>query len=163
MKMQRQLREYHIFRYVDCVDYKLLHRWFAESERTFQRDIKDLTDAGLISVFYSKNPYQTGYVSTGEAPYMNEEEKRNRRRHLQRLNRVGTLMQKLYDPYEGIADLKEECRKVKDTVKAQYQALFPDVCERTMRRDFELLCEVEYFVKYDAECLGYRVDFPDMY
>lgn len=162
-KIQRQLKEFHIFRTVECVDYKLLKYWFSVNERTMQRDIKDLTDAGLISVTYSQHPYKKGYISDGKTPYMHEEENRNRRMHLRKLNRIGTLMQKLYDPYEGFADLRDECRQVKDTVKAQYTALFPDLCEKTMRRDFRLMCEIDYFVEYDAECFGYRVTFPDMY
>ena len=58
--------------------------------RMIQRDLKDLKDAGLVSVNYVRKAQ--GYVKEKQRPKFNEDTEPRRKAHLKRLNRLGRLM-----------------------------------------------------------------------
>ena len=69
-----------------------------------------------------------------------------------RLNRLGRLMSELENE-----DIPQEDKREKGedqeyfTAKDSYNQLFPGLSERTRQRDFEVLRNIGYWVRYSAE------------
>ena len=121
--------------------------------RTLQRDIKDLTDAGVLQVYFSRDKdayinceeyrnisdYSEGIQkrimkkrkSAGE----NEEVSAKKKEHLERLKRLTKLM--------GCVG----CEKANEV----YFELFPDATERMRKRDFEVLRHIGFIAGFDIE------------
>lgn len=138
------------------------------SRRTIQRDIGDLTDAGLVCMEYSKK--KRGYVWADEwagTPEFKEDATGRRRQHLNRLNRLGTLMTEMENEdvplWEKNWDEKTYgISKKRFTSKVSYYEIFPDSSERTRQRDFETLRRIGFIVYYDDydHCFK-QWEFPD--
>lgn len=125
--------------------------------RTLQRDIRDLKDANVINIYFSRtrNAYincdneDIRFYSEGiqkrimrkrkefEKKSENKKEISSRReKHLERLNRLVTLM---------------NCGYVCENVIELYFELFPNATERMRKRDFETLRNIGHFAGYDRE------------
>ena len=121
--------------------------------RTLQRDIKDLTDAGLLRVYFSrdKNAYinydeyrdiscysegiQKRIIRKRKSAGENEEVSAKKKEHLERLKRLTKLME--CEVYEKAMEL--------------YFDLFPDATERMRKRDFEVLRHIGFYAGFDSE------------
>ena len=121
--------------------------------RTLQRDIRDLTDAGLLRVYYSrdKNAYinyeeyrdiscysegvQKRIIKKRRLVRESEEVSLKKKEHLERLKRLTKLMG--CEVYEKSIEL--------------YFELFPDATERMRKRDFEVLRHIGFCAGYDSE------------
>ncbi len=179
-KIQRQLLIYHICSYNSYFRYDTLEYWLCMDKRqlrTFYRDIRELREAGLADIRYDtvRKEYHTlagcgGVDQTAQGHYL---------AHLTRLNRMGRLMMELeQDPVdetvlEAQIDDKEwfqQTFKKEDYIdvgklfsaKDCYQKLFPNLSERTMQRDFGLLCSIGYLIEYVPKIHYYHMDFPNL-
>jgi hypothetical protein len=121
--------------------------------RMLQRDVKDLIDAGLISVTFSKE--KQAYIKTNqELSFREDTKKPNRTKHLKRLNRQGTLLKKLYN--DEISSEEKYDRKKYTSCKDVYEQLFPEASARTRQRDFQTLYRIGYPIKYNRKIQYYE-------
>ncbi len=153
-RIDRQLRLYELVCSYAVTGFETIEEAFPGiGRRMIQRDLKDLKDAGLVSVNYVKKVQ--GYVKEKQRPEFNEDTKPRRKAHLKRLNRIGRLMSELYNEDIPLWEKKdnEEEGDVRDyvTSKDSYNELFPGLSERTRQRDFEVLCRLGYQVTYDHQ------------
>ncbi len=151
-KIERQLRLYELVCGYAITSFEAIEKEFPNSgRRTIQRDLRDLKDAGLVSVNYVRKAQ--GYVKEKQRPKFNEDTEPRRKAHLKRLNRIGRLMSELYNEDIPLWEKKdnEEDGDVRDYVssKDSYHELFPGLSERTRQRDFEVLSRLGYQVFYD--------------
>ena len=127
--------------------------------RTLQRDIRDLTDAGVLQVYFSrdKNAYinyheyrDISYYSEGiqkriakkrKLAKENKDVSPRKQEHLERLKRLTELMG--YEVYEKAVEL--------------YFNLFPGATERMRKRDFEILRHVGFYAGFDKEEKDYVI------
>ena len=133
--------------------------------RTLQRDIKDLTDAGVLQVYFSRDKnayinYEKGrdisYYSEGIQKRIlrkrklsgeNEEVSPKKKEHLERLKRLTCLMGQ--ETYGKANEL--------------YFELFPQATERMRKRDFETLRHVGFFAGYYMEQKDYVIYRDEAY
>jgi DNA-binding HxlR family transcriptional regulator len=144
-QMERQLILYDIFRMFREVKYSDIRFVLKKVEkRTLQRDVRDLIDAGLISVKYSKQAaaYLPDGEETGEiSEYALTHYSKKKIKHLKRLQRLVRCMMMTDDA---------------DPV-GTYFATFPETTERTRRRDFATLRRIGYDAGYDRDYNSYFV------
>ena len=139
-KIQRQLLFYEILYTSHEVMGTELMRRLNSSKNTIQRDIEDLTDAGLIKLTYSrkdksyKHGDATGVISVPEGTA--------RYSHLKKLRRLAIFMEELSDATDYPFGEEYNC-------KERYFELFPDVSERTRMRDYEILNGIGYTIQWD--------------
>lgn len=177
-KMQRQLYLYSYIRSgAICGRDELLRKGYATSIRMIQRDMKELTDAGIIRKKYHGDIDE--YLDDSKsAPTFNENATGRYRQHLVRLHRLCTLMDKLTSSfpeeiseyemlYEYYLEDKEDAKShpelydksglvppkkpILEDARDCYHRLFPECSAQTMRRDFKELSnvkEVLYYPKY---------------
>lgn len=151
-KIERQLRLYELVCGYTITSFEAIREVFPDSSRRMiQRDLKDLKDAGLVSVKYVRKAQ--GYVKEKQTPGFNEKTGTCRKAHLKRLHRIGRLMSELYNEDIPLYEKKDneaegEVREYV-TSKDSYNKLFPGLSERTRQRDFEVLCRLGYQVFYD--------------
>jgi len=152
-KTERQLLLYEIFTRFYKQDLETIFAVLPMKRRMLQRDVKDLIDAGLVSVEFSKE--KQAYVSS-EKPiaFRKDEKKPNRTKHLKMLSRLGTLMKRLYNEeikYDEKYDRSKyiSCRDV-------YDQLFPNENIRTRQRDFQTLCRIGYPIRYNRKIQYYE-------
>lgn len=139
-KNQRQLLLYEILYTSQEITMDELLRRLKVSKKTIQRDIEDLTNAGLIKLTYSrkdksyKHEMATGVISEpeGTARYL----------HLSKLRRLAIFMEELSGATECSYDETYNC-------KERYFELFPGVSERTRMRDYEILNQIGYTIRWD--------------
>lgn len=103
--------------------------------RTLQRDVKDLTDAGLVSVTYSGK--EEAYRRKGESSdkiseYARENYSDKKLKHFTRLRRLAHC--------QGMVEESD--------IKAAYFRDFPECTERMRLRDFEVLKRVGTEIEY---------------
>ncbi len=125
--------------------------------RTLQRDIRDLKDANVINIYFSrtKNAYincdnkDIRFYSEGIQKRIKKKRKEfekksenkkeispRRQKHLDRLYRLATLM---------------NCGFVCENTIGLYFELFPNATERMRKRDFETLRHIGFCAGYDKE------------
>ena len=139
-KPQRQLLLYEILYASHEVTIDDLMSRLKSSKKTIQRDIEDLTDAGLIKLRYSRKDKSYKHeVSTG---VIAEPEGTARYAHLKKLRRLAIFMEELSDASDCSFDVEYNC-------KERYFELFPDVSERTRMRDYEILAGIGYTIRWD--------------
>lgn len=148
-KLERQLLLYDIFYYLENVEQQDITSRLPIGPRMLQRDLQDLTDAGLINIVYSRK--QRAYRKNG-TPVMACCEENRRRAHLQRLNRLGLLMHRLENDEVDVEELFQRENYV--SCAEHYRQMFPEISERVRQRDFEILCRIGYPVVYIRE-IGY--------
>ena len=121
--------------------------------RTLQRDIKDLTDAGVLQVYFSrdKNAYinyeeyrdisgysegiQKRIIRKRKAAGENEAVSPRKKEHLERLKRLTCLM-------GCVGSFR---------ANELYFDLFPEATERMRKRDFEVLRHIGFMAGFDSE------------
>ena len=160
-QIERQLILYDIFRSngedtrKSTIEYLLP----GVSFRTIQRDLRDLKDAGLLYVYYSRDrDAYINYADDESLSFYSEsirrriEKKRNesntisgefsprRKKHLERLKRFSVLMN-CGDVYENAVEI--------------YFSMFPGATERMRKRDFEVLRHIGYNAGFDRETNEY--------
>lgn len=162
-KTQRQLLLFEvIFKSHEIVMLEMMKRLSA-SRKTIQRDIEDLTDAGLIELEYSRknNAYiKNKRIDISGTP-INEPEGTLRYMHLKKLRRLVGFMIELSD-LEQVSDLTREDY----SPRKRYFEMFPDVSERTRMRDYKTLKEMGYGIEWDDVFEVYRATghlYDDVY
>lgn len=156
-KLERQLLMYDIFSQCTVIEFVEITNLLPINKKMIERDIKDLTDAGLISVTFSKK--ENGYIHSGEPKFCETETNERRKEHLMRLVRLATLMRELdsnwSDDYEEMLELEikegetyfSEAEKLTHyTAVDCYYELFPDASEKDWKRDFETLNHIGYTI-----------------
>jgi len=121
--------------------------------RTLQHDIKDLTDAGVLQVYFSRDKdayinyeeyrniscYSEGIqkriLKKRKSAKENEEVSPKKKEHLERLKRLTSLM---------------GCVGCEKANKAYFE-LFPEATERMRKRDFEVLRHIGFIAGFDSE------------
>jgi len=101
-KFSRQFKLFHLFAHCADLPYDDLNIYIKVSLKTIQRDVKDLNDAGLIDVHFSKKV--NGYAwrdreerhfrlnDAGCFPPPRRGTNQARNRHLKKLNRLATIV-----------------------------------------------------------------------
>jgi predicted transcriptional regulator len=125
--------------------------------RTLQRDIRDLKDAGVLQVYFSrdKNAYinydehrdiscysegiQKRITDKRKSAEENGDVSPKKKEHLERLKRLTNLMG--YEVYGKAIQL--------------YFDLFPEATERMRKRDFEVLRNIGFYAGFDSEQSDY--------
>lgn len=153
-QIERQLIIYDVFRYFEEVTFRDIEFVLPGlGKRMLQRDIRDLTGAGLIHVSYDRA--KQAYVSRekeanlpeadAEGDYggeIQQGEMTKKGKHYYRLQRLAFCMKLTY----CAAPVKE------------YFEEFPEATERMRLRDFEVLRRIGYEAGYSRECEGIIVD-----
>ena len=139
-KTQRQLLIYEILYTSHEATMDDLMRRVNTSKKTIQRDIQDLTDAGVIKLAYSRK--DKSYKHEDATGTISEPEGTARYSHLKKLRRLATFMEELSAASDYSFEEKYNC-------KERYFELFPDVSERTRMRDYEILNEIGYTIRRD--------------
>ncbi len=152
-KTERQLLLYEAFYRFYGQDLETIFSVLPIERRMLQRDVKDLIDAGLISVTFSKEK-QAYIKSNQDISFCEDEKKPNRTKHLKMLNRQGTLLQKLYN--DEISSEEKYDRKQYTSCKDVYEQLFPEEKARTRQRDFQTLCRIGYPIRYNRNIQYYE-------
>lgn len=159
-RISRQLRLFHILCFCKVTEYEeITKRIEYGSLKMIQRDIAELCGAGVVDVRFSK--VQNGYVHSDDdnrcpfKPLVRDNTPKNK--HLQKLWRLCFLMQLYYDSDIPYWDEKPDDY---ESVSDQYRRHFSECSKRTMQRDFEILCEIGYKVRYNNYDKCYMVDFP---
>lgn len=141
---ERQLLLYDIFRRCQQISYEEITTRLPIGRKMIQRDIKTLTDAGLICVKYSRKA--KAYIHLEQPPVLCGDAKGKRYAHLKKLKRMATLMEELVTDsesyYEDDGDDYFSCKKC-------YYELFPDANEKMRQRDFAQLNKIGYHISYD--------------
>ena len=139
-KTQRQLLLYEIIYTNHEIIVDELMRRLKVSKKTIQRDIEDLTAAGLIKLVYSRK--DNSYTRESATDVISEPEGTHRYAHLKKLRRLTMFMKELSEASDYGYDEKYNCRE-------RYFELFPDVSERTRMRDYEILDKIGYTIRWD--------------
>ena len=139
-KTHRQLLLYEIIYTSQEVTIDDLMRRLNASKKTIQRDIEDLTDAGLVKLTYSRK--DKAYKSEEATGVISEPEGTARYSHLKKLRRLAIFMEELSAASDYSFGEEYNC-------KERYFELFPDVSERTRMRDYEILNEIGYTIRWD--------------
>lgn len=152
----RQLLLYDIFKGCEMVELAEITSRLPIGRKMIQRDMKTLTDAGLIEVCYSAK--EKAYIVKSGKPHVLEEstvrDKSRKYLHLSKLNRIGRLMNELYtDTSSEYWEKGDDYYSCKDC----YYELFPDANERMRQRDFAQLNRIGYIVFYDNTDRRYRM------
>ena len=164
-QVERQLLLHELFMFnSESVTKELIKHCLPISDRMLQRDLKDLTEAGLIRVKYSKT--EKAYIQYPESAVFNPGNAMGRRlAHLERLHRLGVCMRSLVND-DIVADEVFDRKKLK-SIKQSYEELFPGIHDRTRQRDFIVLSNIGYPIEYIREYryynawdyVGFRDDF----
>lgn len=151
-RIERQLLLYDCVCRCEITMFGIVCEFYPYNMRLLQRDLADLRDAGLVAVKYSKKA--KGYIKTG-VPAFEQKANPRRKAYLVRLNRLGRLMSELENEDVPWEEKKENRENGEDqeyfTAKDSYNQLFPGLSERTRQRDFEVLRNIGYWVRYNAE------------
>lgn len=166
-QLERQLILYDIFQQNDedtRMD-TIIHHLPGINVRTLQRDIRDLTDAGVLQVYFSrdKDAYinydeyrDISYYSEGIQKRIIKKRKTAREKtevsfkkkeHLERLKRLTKLM-----GYAGYGNANK-----------LYFELFPKATERMRKRDFEVLRHIGFVAGFDSEENDYVIYRDERY
>lgn len=148
----RQLLLYDIFIGSRQVSYEDITSRLPIGKKMIQRDIRILTEAGLISVQYSRK--DKAYIHSEREPVFNDNAKGKQRTHLMKLRRIAALMTGLYTDntsyYEDDGDDYYSCKKC-------YYEMFPDANEKMRQRDFKQLNRIGYVICYENTERRYKM------
>ena len=138
-KTERQLLLYEILYTSHEAEIEELVRRLKVSRKTIQRDIDDLTDAGLVRLTYSRK--DKAYKPVDATDVISEPEGTHRYIHLKKLRRLATFMEELSS--------ESFCTPEEYNCRERYFELFPDVSERTRMRDYVILNKIGYSIRWD--------------
>lgn len=161
-KISRQLIILHIFLYSKIVEITEITKLIRVSNKTIIRDLRELQDAGLLNIEYSKK--ERGYVHIDDkkrCPFFSPIPSDNRAKnaHLNRLIRIASIMIDLRNHVE--LPFYDDDSKDQETCSTWYNKKFPTLSKRTMQRDFEELNKIGYEIQYCPYDKYYIVDFPE--
>ncbi len=139
-KMERQLLLYEILYTSQEVIISDIMRKLKVSKKTIQRDIEDITDAGLMKLSYSRK--ENSYRHESATNIIVESEGTARYAHLKKLRRLAIFMKELSEASNYHFDDEYNCRE-------RYFELFPNVSERTRMRDYKILKKIGYTIRWD--------------
>lgn len=159
-KISRQLIIFHIFLFCNVVEFREITDLIKISHKTIIRDIKELENAGLINVRFSKK--EKGYIHIKDpgsflAPTFSENRAENM--HIEKLIRLATIMIGLR--YHNEFEYYDDRSINQETCSSWYKNKFPDLCLRTMKRDFSELTKIGYIIEYDSFDRFYYVEFQE--
>ena len=166
-QIERQLILYDIFQQnnEDTRLSTIMHHLPGINVRTLQRDIRDLSDAGLLQVYFSRD--KNAYINYDEYRDIscysegiqkritkkrmlngeNEEVSAKKKEHLERLKRLTKLM---------------SCEIYGKAVELYFE-LFPEATERMRKRDFEVLRHIGFYAGFDNEQNDYVIHRDERY
>ncbi len=132
---------------------------------TIYKDMRDLRDAGLISIKWQpgKNGAEGKYVTNWcdniddnkKGEHDDSADSSRRMSHLRRLKRLCTLTSTLWNE-ELQVDYCEGTIKRGKTCKDHYKELYPELSDRTMQRDFQVLSRVGFPIRYNRNLRYYE-------
>ena len=151
-RLDRQLLLYEIFYYCEEVSFEEITNRIPMDKRMIQRDIADLTDAGLLSVRYSRKIQ--AYIDDWKAEKTEEKQQKKvmtqrRKEHLERLYRVAVLMFELM--HDEVDEGEKFDRSRYKSCKDYYFEYFPEATLSRMYRDFAQLNRIGYGIEYIPE------------
>lgn len=130
-----------------------------KSRRTFERDLADLRDSGVVNVVYDRHEKKNGNKIKLYHCEFNESVTGSRRARLIHLNRLcnvlycldGTLIDDYYNELDKMNDCLESGEKYTPDedifydIIGEYEKLFPGTSTRTRQRDFHIInCAGKY-------------------
>lgn len=152
-KLERQLLLYEVFLRFLGLELETILQVLPLERRMLQRDVKDLTDAGLIKVRFDKKSKQ--YIRIFESKeFVGDDSKISRHKHLLRLQRLGILITSLWN--DEISSDEKYVRSNYHSCKDVYTQLFPNVSDSTMQRDFRVLNRIGYHIVYNRKLRYYE-------
>ncbi len=132
-KTSRLLVVFHLFQHCREVSFKELTDMLPVSQKTAYRDIQTLKRAGVLQIRYSKR--QEAFVPISlEFTEPAWPENQTRKRYLEKIRRLCTLMVRLEEAEDPIA---------------WYRGRYPDLSDRTRQRDFQELAKAGYRIQYN--------------
>ena len=146
-KIERQLLLYEIIFTSRIIEIDDIAKRLSVNKKTVFRDIKDLTDAGLISLIYSRK--EKAYLREDTINKLNEVEGTLRYKHLKKLIRFTRFMEELSEAAD-ISEFNYNCRR-------RYEELFPEVSERTRMRDYKTMENIGYDINWDKYLQSHSV------
>ena len=152
-KIQRQLLLFEMIFKSHEIEMPEVMKRLSASRKTIQRDIDDLTDAGLVELIYTRkgNAYLKREGTDLTAERIREPEGTLRYMHLKKLRRLVLFMIELSD-LEDVSDLTREDY----SPRSRYFEMFPEVSERTRMRDYKTMKEIGYSIVWDEAFGVYR-------
>lgn len=152
-KIERQVLLYEVLSGSKITDKDFIFSYLPVGDRMLERDMNDLSDAGLINLRFDRK--RKCYVKNGKENIIDDSEwTEAKRRHLKRLYRLCHLIDNLQND-EVIWD-EEFIREEKMTAAKSYREMFPECSPRTMQKDFATLNRIGYPIKYDRKLRYYE-------
>ena len=145
-QLLRQLLLYEIFCFCEEVSYEEIRCRIPMNQRTIQRDIADLTEAGLLSVYYSRS--RQAYVDK-ENPLVEVDASKvsqRKKAHHEKLRRLSWLMRNLQ--HDKVSEYEKFDRSKYKSCKDYYFEEFPEATIHMMQHDFKELNRLSYWIKY---------------
>lgn len=162
-QLKRQLLLYDIVSNCEYAEYDLILSLIPNmNKKMLQRDLKDLEYAGIVKVSYDRayKGYKKAEIFMAAIPdsfILSEGFNERRKKHLNKLHRLGVLINNLYTEQPPTWDIDEDDTTIYKNCKDSYFELFPGNTERTMQRDFRILTEIGFTVIYDPSDRCYRM------
>lgn len=152
-KIERQVLLYEVLSGSKITDKDFIFSYLPVGDRMLERDMNDLSDAGLINLRFDRK--KMCYVKNEKEYIIDDSEwTEAKRRHLKRLYRLCHLIDNLQND-EVIWD-EEFIREEKMTAAKSYREMFPECSPRTMQKDFATLNRIGYPIKYDRKLRYYE-------
>ena len=134
---------------------EIFRKRLASNVRMIQRDIRDLTDAGLLRVKYDskKDNYILTEYGIDLKFQIDKSISESRLKHLNKSRRLCILWEKLdaTDPLE-ISGYEEGASELSPLdARTSYHNLFPEMSDGTMRRDFKVLQDIGFSLIYNRK------------
>ena len=131
-KTSRLLVVFHLFQHCREVSFKEIADMLPVSQKTAYRDIQTLKRAGVLQIRYSKRQEAFAPISL-EFTEPAWPENQTRKRYLEKIRRLCTLMVRLEEAEDPIA---------------WYRGHYPGLSDRTRQRDFQELGKIGYRIGY---------------
>jgi len=133
--------------------------------RMLQRDIRDLTDAGLLQVYFSRD--MNAYINYGECRDISCYSEGIQKRIIRKRKLVGENLEvssKKKEHFERLKRLTKlmGCEVYGDAIELYFN-LFPEATERMRKRDFEVLRHIGLIAGFDREEDGYVIYRDERY
>lgn len=152
-KIERQVLLYEVLSRSEIPDKKYIFSYLPIGNRMLERDMKDLSDAGLINLRFDRK--KKCYVKNEKEYIIDDSEwTEAKRRHLKRLYRICHLIDNLQN--DEVTWNEEFIREEKMTAAKSYREMFPECSPRTMQKDFATLNRIGYPIEYDRKLRYYK-------
>lgn len=138
-KTERQLLLYEIIFTSEMIEIEDVMKRLDTNKKMVFRDIMDLTDAGLVKLKYSRK--DKAYIKEIPTHILNVPEGKRRHQYLKKIIRLAQFMEELSEAACS-EDLEYNCR-------TRYKEMFPNVSERTRMRDYKIMENIGYHIRWD--------------